>query len=76
MMCFAAERSAQKHADYIMCIGLYARNQLVFVDESAMDQHMTYRGHRMGYLGAMFPTQGFFCLWKAVSMCFICHLIV
>ena len=36
---FAAERSAQKHVDHIMCIGLYARNQLVFVDESATDWH-------------------------------------
>ncbi len=37
-----AERSAEKCVNHIMHIGWYSRNQLVFVDESACDRHMTY----------------------------------
>ena len=36
------ERSAEKHANYIMHIGWYSHNQLVFVDESACDRCTTY----------------------------------
>src|SRR6266481_1912443 len=42
LTCVAAERSAEKHANYIMHIGRYSCNQLVVVDESACDQHTTY----------------------------------
>ena len=40
----AAERSAIKRADYVARIGMYSRQQLVFVDESAADHRTTYRG--------------------------------
>ena len=51
-----AERSAQKHADYIVHIGPYAQNQLVFMDESATDWHMTYEG----------------CAWAISVQCALC----
>src|SRR6266481_7410007 len=38
----AAERSAEKRANYIMRIGQYSHDQLVFVDESACDRCTTY----------------------------------
>ncbi len=54
----AAERSAEKHANYIMRIGRYSRDQLVFVDESACDQCMTYRGRTWAISGQC-------AIWKA-----------
>ena len=56
----AAERSAQKHVDYIMRLGPYARNQLVFVDESATDWCVTYRGHAWAISGQCALRKAFF----------------
>src|SRR6266481_920327 len=44
LTCVTAERSAEKCANYIMRIGRYSCDQLVFVDESACDQCTTYQG--------------------------------
>ena len=40
----AIERSAEKRANFAARIGTYDANQLVFVDESAVDRRTTYRG--------------------------------
>src|SRR6266481_3557297 len=59
LTCVVTERSAEKHTNYIMHIGWYSRNQLVFVDESACDQCMTYQG-------PMWAISGQHAIWKAV----------
>jgi hypothetical protein len=38
----AAERSAQKHLEYLAQIGEYDAEQLIFVDESSVDHQTTY----------------------------------
>ena len=40
----AIECSAQKRSKFVACIGTYEANQLVFVDESAVDRQTTYHG--------------------------------
>lgn len=45
----AIERSAQKRSEFAARIGTYEANQLVFVDESAVDRRTTYRGRGLGY---------------------------
>ena len=37
LTCQAIKWSAEKHADFATCIGTYDADQLIFVDESAVD---------------------------------------
>src|SRR6266481_2628994 len=60
----ATERSAEKRANYIMRIGRYSRDQLVFVDESACDRRMTYRGHVWAISGQRAARKAFFVRGK------------
>ena len=47
----AIERSAEKQANYAARIGTYDANQLVFVDESAVDRRTTYHGQAWAICG-------------------------
>jgi hypothetical protein len=64
LMHIATERSAEKHADYVMRIGPYSHNQLVFVDESACDRHTTYQDHAWAILGQHAIRKAFFVCGK------------
>ena len=71
LTCVATERSAQKHAEYIVHIGPYSCNQLVFVDESACDWHTTYWGHTWAISGQRSIHKAFFVhgkRWACVFM--------
>ena len=56
----AAERSAEKHLEYITRIGKYHPEQLVFVDESSVDRRTTYRGRAWSIRGMPAERKGFF----------------
>src|ERR1700720_1026031 len=57
----AIERSAEKRANFAARIGTYDANQLVFVDESAVDRCMTYRGRAWAIRGRKATRKAFFC---------------
>ncbi|KIK10987.1 hypothetical protein PISMIDRAFT_77700, partial [Pisolithus microcarpus 441] len=56
----AAERSSQKHLEYLARIGQYDARQLVFVDESSVDQRTTYRGRAWSIRGTKAQRKAFF----------------
>lgn len=60
----AIERSAEKRADFAARIGTYDANQLVFVDESAVDRRTTYRGYAWALRGRKATRKAFFCRGK------------
>ncbi len=57
----ALERSAEAQADYALRVGQYAPDQLVFVDESAVDRRTTYRGRAWAIRGRRATRKAFFC---------------
>jgi hypothetical protein len=57
----AIERSAQKREAFAARIGVYQPEQLVFVDESAVDCHTTYRGYAWAIQGRKATRKAFFC---------------
>lgn len=57
----AMERNAQHRAEYAARIGDYMPNQLVFVDESAVDHRTTYRGYAWAIKGRQATRKAFFC---------------
>ena len=57
----AIERSAEKRADFAARIGTYEAEQLVFVDESAVDRRTTYRGQAWAIRGRKAIRKAFFC---------------
>lgn len=57
----AIERLEFKRSAYCVLIGeLYSREQLVFVDESAMDRRLTYRTHGWAMKGKRASKKGHF----------------
>jgi hypothetical protein len=57
----AIERSAELRADFAARIGTYDADQLVFVDESAVDRRTTYRGKAWALRGKPATRKAFFC---------------
>lgn len=57
----AIERSAELRTDFAARIGTYEANQLVFVDESAVDRRTTYRGRAWAIRGRPATRKAFFC---------------
>ena len=57
----AIERSAQKRSEFAARIGTYEADQLVFVDESAVDRRTTYRGRAWAIHGRKATRKAFFC---------------
>jgi uncharacterized protein (DUF58 family) len=57
----ALERSIEKRAAFSARIGTYEPEQLVFVDESAVDRRTTYRGHAWAIKGRKASRKAFFC---------------
>ena len=55
------ERSAELRADFAAHIGTYDPDQLVFVDESAVDRQTTYRGRAWAIRGKPAMRKAFFC---------------
>ena len=60
----AIERSAEKRANFAARIGTYDANQLVFVDESAVDRRTTYRRRAWAIRGKKATRKAFFCRGK------------
>ena len=61
LTCVALEWSTEKHADFAARIGTYEPEQLVFVDESAVDRRTTYRGRAWAIRGKKATRKAFFC---------------
>jgi hypothetical protein len=57
----AIERSAELRVEFAARIGTYEANQLVFVDESAVDRRTTYRGKAWSIRGKPATRKAFFC---------------
>ena len=57
----AIERSAELRSEFAARIGTYEANQLVFVDESAVDRRTTYRGRAWAIRGKPATRKAFFC---------------
>ena len=57
----AIERNAELRADFAARIGTYDADQLVFVDESAVDRRTTYRGRAWALRGKPATRKAFFC---------------
>ena len=57
----ALERNADARAEFAARIGEYSPNQLVFVDESAVDRRTTYRGYAWSLKGHQATRKAFFC---------------
>jgi hypothetical protein len=55
------ERNAQARAEFAARIGEYGPDQLVFVDESAVDRRTTYRGYAWSLKGRQANRKAFFC---------------
>lgn len=55
------ERNAQARAEFGARIGEYRPDQLVFVDESAVDRRTTYRGYAWSMRGHQATRKAFFC---------------
>jgi len=55
------ERNAQHRAEYAARIGDYRPDQLVFVDESAVDRRTTYCGYAWAIKGRQATRKAFFC---------------
>ena len=60
----ALERSIEKRSMFAAQIGTYEPNQLVFVDESTVDHHTTYRGWAWAIHGTKATRKAFFCQGK------------
>ena len=60
----ALERSIEKRSMFTARIGTYEPNQLVFVDESAVDCCTTYRGRAWAIHGTKATRKAFFCQGK------------
>ena len=60
----AIEHSAEKQANFAARIVTYKANQLVFVDESAVDRRTTYRGRAWAIRGRKATRKCFFCRGK------------
>ena len=71
----AIERSAEKRAKFVAHIGTYKADQLVFVDESAVDQRTTYRGYAWAIRGRKATRKAFFCHGKRISIIGTHHLL-
>ena len=56
----AIERSAEKRSAFAARIGTYEAEQLVFVDESAVDRHTMYRGRAWAIRGMKATRKAFF----------------
>lgn len=57
----AIERSAEMRERFASRIGTYEPEQLVFVDESAVDRRTTYRGRAWAIRGRKATRKAFFC---------------
>lgn len=60
----AAERSLEAREDYIDRISYYSPQQLVFVDESAVDRRTTYRSRAWSIRGTKAQRKTFFTRGK------------
>ena len=60
----AIERSAEKRAEFGVRIGTYEAEQLIFVDESAVDRRTTYRGRAWAIRGSKATRKAFFVRGK------------
>lgn len=74
----AIERSAEKRAAFAARIGTYEAQQLVFVDESAVDRRTTYRGRAWAIKGQKATRKAFFCRGRrCVSLsCYRAYMIL
>ena len=57
----AIECSAEKQSEFAAHIGTYEADQLVFVDESAVDRRTTYPGRAWAIRGRKATRKAFFC---------------
>jgi len=67
------ERNAQARAEFAARIGEYRPDQLVFVDESAVDRQATYCGYAWSLKGHQATRKAFFCRRRRcvlLSSCF------
>ena len=55
------EHNAHTRAEFAACIGDYSPNQLVFVNESAVDCRITYHGYAWSMKGHQATRKAFFC---------------
>lgn len=66
----AIERSVQKQSEFAACIRTHEADQLVFVDESAVDWQMTYHGRAWAICGRKATQKAFFCRgWQYICSC-------
>ncbi|KIM55491.1 hypothetical protein SCLCIDRAFT_134644, partial [Scleroderma citrinum Foug A] len=56
----AAERSTQKHLEYIARIGKYNPEHIVFVDENSVDRQTTYHNQAWSIRGTKAQRKAFF----------------
>jgi hypothetical protein len=56
----AIERSAEKRLEYNARIGQYEAQQLIFVNESAVDRRTSYRGYAWSIHGTQAQRKAFF----------------
>ena len=57
----ALEQSVKKRSMFSAWIGMFEPKQLVFVDESAVNHHTTYRGQAWATHGMKATRKAFFC---------------
>ena len=57
----AIERNAEKRANFAARMGAYDPEQLIFVDESAVDRRTAYRGEAWAIKGRAATRKAFFC---------------
>ena len=60
----ALEQSIEKRSMFAAQIGTYEPNQLVFIDESAVNRHTTYRGWAWAICGTKATRTAIFCQGK------------
>lgn len=60
----AIKQSTVKQAEFATRIGTYETNQLIFVDESIVDRHTTYRGRTWAICGRKAMCKAFFVAGK------------
>ncbi|KAK2464102.1 hypothetical protein APHAL10511_003889, partial [Amanita phalloides] len=68
LTCVAIEQSAEKRVEFVARVGTYEAEQLVFVDESAVDHHTTYRGRAWAIRGNKATRKAFFVRGQCFSI--------
>ena len=68
------EQNAQAHAEFAARIGEYTPEQLVFVDESAVDRWTTYCGYAWSLKGHQATCKTFFCRGRRWLLSFFLKL--